>query len=146
MNWGYKILFLYTGFVLFVLVLVILAYRQDVALVTDDYYQKELKYQEEIDRLRNARSLKEPLSIEYKPTEKRVYFIFPAAQTGKITGEIQFMRPSDPRKDVNFEVRLREDLVQVISTGGMQKGYWKLKIYWEQSGVKYLEEKDIILQ
>ena len=40
MNWGHKILFLYIGFVLLVLIMVFLAYRQDVPLVSDDYYQR----------------------------------------------------------------------------------------------------------
>ena len=146
MSWGYKILFLYAGFVLLVLFMVFLSYRHDVPLVTDDYYRQELKYQEEINKLTNARSLPDPISIEYHVNEQTLVINFPSEHTGKLTGTILFQRPSDLKLDTSFPVKTDEKLVQRITTGGMQKGYWKLKVYWEHSGIQYLEEKDIILQ
>ena len=65
MNWGHKILFLYLGFVILVMVMVFMAYRQDVPLVSDDYYEKELKYQDDIDQFKNAALLAEPIYIKY---------------------------------------------------------------------------------
>ena len=146
MSWGYKILFLYTGFVLLVLFMVFLAYRQDVPLVFDDYYKQELKYQEEIDKLKNARSLPVPISIEYLADDRALRIHFPAGQPGSLTGTIQLMRPSDPKMDTSFPVRADDHMIQRVSLGGMQNGFWKLKVYWENDYKQFLEEKDLIIQ
>jgi hypothetical protein len=146
MSWGYKIFLLYSGFVILTLVMVFLAYRQDVPLVADDYYDQELKYQEEINKLTNARSLPHPVSIEYSISDQALVIIFPAEHTGALSGTIRFQRPSDPRLDTGYPVKTDGNLMQKISTRGMQKGYYKLKVYWDHSGVHYLEEKDIIIQ
>ncbi len=146
MNWSYKILLLFSGFVLLVLTMVFLSYRQEVPLVSEDYYQQELNYQNEIDMLRNARSLDDHLVIETVDAENSLVIRYPEGQAGRISGKIIFMRPSNPDLDTNFAVKADDSLVQSIRTGGMQKGLWKIKIYWEQGNRKFLEEKDIIIQ
>jgi hypothetical protein len=146
MNWGLKIIILYTGFILLVLVLVILSYRQDLHLVVKDYYQREVNYQEEIEMLRNARSIPDELWIEYQHDEKMLVIHYPSHQHGKLTGNIEMIRPSDASMDTGFTVKTNEDNVQSIRTGSLKKGLWKIKIYWELNNRKYLEEKDIILQ
>ena len=145
LNWGHKILFLYLGFVVLVLVMVIMAYRHDVPLVSDDYYEKELKYQDDIDELKNAALLTDPLSVQYRADEHVLLINYPKDHTGRISGSIQFMRPSDPKLDIDFQVNAGEDHSQNISTASLKKGLWKLKIYWENAGRKYLEEQDLIL-
>jgi hypothetical protein len=146
MSWGYKILLLYSGFVILTLIMVFLAYRQDIPLVADDYYDQELKYQEEINKLTNARSLPHQVSIEYDSREQFLKITYPLEQKGVIQGTIRLQRPSDPKLDTSFPVKSDEMHIQKISTVGLQKGYWKLKLYWENSNIQYLEEKDIILQ
>lgn len=146
MNWGYKILLLYSGFILMTLVMVFLAYRQDTPLVSKDYYEKELRYQEDIDEMKNARELPDPIRIEYLPSEEILEIRYPQSNTGQIKGNIQLMRPSDPLQDTGFEVKAGDNRQQRISTASMARGLWKLRIGWENSGKKYLEEKDLILQ
>ena len=65
MNWGWKIFLMTAGFVLFILFMVFRAMQQDFHLVYEDYYDKEIKYQGEIDNIKNARNLKDGLKIEY---------------------------------------------------------------------------------
>ncbi len=138
-------MFLYIGFVLLMLTMVFMAYQHDVPLVSDDYYEKELKFQDDIDELKNAQALKNPISVEYNVNQKLVTINFPRENTGRITGNIQFMRPSDPKQDSNFEINLNDRHAQEISTVAMSKGLWKFKILWENGGKKYLEEQDLIL-
>ena len=145
MSWGYKILFLYLGFVALTLIMVFMAYRQDVPLVADDYYEKELKYQQEIDRLKNAALLPDPVRIQYDAGRHLLSIQFPVEQSGHVTGTIQLMRPSDPELDTEFTVNAGIEHRQEISTASLKNGLWKLKIYWENADKKYLEEQDLIL-
>ena len=146
MNWGYKILLLFSGFVIMILFMVFLAYRQDVPLVAEDYYRMELKYQEEIDMLKNARSLNDPVVIGISPEQNILVIRYPESQSGPIAGTIRLMRPSDPSLDTEFLVKTGENHLQEIHIGSLKKGFWKIKIFWMNGGDKFLEEKDIIIQ
>jgi hypothetical protein len=146
MNWGYKILLLFSGFVIMILFMVFLAYRQDVPLVAEDYYRMELNYQEEINMLKNARSLDDPVIVEFTPEQNIMVIRYPESQSGPFTGRIRLMRPSDPALDTEFSVKTGENHVQEIRIGSLRKGFWKLKIFWMHGSEQFLEDKDIIIQ
>ena len=44
MSWGYKIMFLYLGFVAMILTLVVMSMQQDIHLVSENYYEKEQNF------------------------------------------------------------------------------------------------------
>ncbi len=48
-NWGTKLAFFAILFMVFVVSMVVVISRQDMPLVEDDYYEKGLNYQKEID-------------------------------------------------------------------------------------------------
>ena len=62
-NWGYKIVLVYCVFVAGILYLVVQSSRQQMDLVTDDYYAQEIKYQEKIDQSKRASALSEPIRL-----------------------------------------------------------------------------------
>jgi hypothetical protein len=54
MNWGYKIAITFILFGALIIFMVVKSFQQNIDLVTDDYYQEELKYQQQIDKLENT--------------------------------------------------------------------------------------------
>lgn len=97
-NWGTGIFVTYTVFVIIVVIHVIFFMNQKVELVTDNYYEKELKYQEQIDKINNTNSLKDELKLEQDA--KSIRLLFPGLYTnGILKGEIYFYKPSDSGKD-----------------------------------------------
>jgi hypothetical protein len=54
LSWGYKIMFVYIAFVAGMGFLVFKASSQKFDLVTKDYYDQELKYQQVIDQAANS--------------------------------------------------------------------------------------------
>lgn len=146
MNWGWKIFLVFLAFVGFVLFMVFSAVMQDFHLVADNYYEKEIKYQGEMDMIRNARSLNERLDINYLPSEQSVVLTYPAEQKDAIQGKVYFFRPSDSRDDKEFIIRPDEKGVQVISVKSLKKGLWQVKINWSYGSTDYQEEKNLTLQ
>jgi hypothetical protein len=146
MNWGWKIFFVFLAFVGFILFLVFKALNQDFYLVADNYYEKEIKYQGEMEMIRNAKSLKDRLNIEYRPAEQSVVLIYPAEQKGAIKGKLYFFRPSDSRDDQEFIIRPDKKGIQVISVKSLKKGLWQVKIHWSYGATEYQEEKNLTLQ
>ncbi len=54
MGWGWRITILYSSFVVFMIGMAVMAFRQDFDLVSDDYYEEEIAYQGRIDQMTNA--------------------------------------------------------------------------------------------
>jgi hypothetical protein len=146
MNWGWKIFLVFLGFVGFILFMVFSALNQEFHLVADNYYEKEIRYQGEIEMIRNARTLEEQVNIEYKPDNQTVVITYPGDQKDAIRGMISFFRPSDSQDDQVFTIDPDEKGMQSISVKSLRKGLWQVKINWTYGPTEYQEEKNLTLQ
>jgi hypothetical protein len=145
MNFGHKIGIFYGLFVVFMLTLVTLCIKQkDISLVSNDYYKKEIAYQDEIEKQQNAGQLVTPVRINYAGEKQQVTVSFPVEQKDA-TGKVQFYRPSDAKKDFTVDLNLNERATQEISVDQLTKGLWVIKIEWEKAGKAYLKEEKIVL-
>ena len=138
MNWGYKITGLYTGFVLMILTLVTMSMKQDVDLVTPDYYKQEIEFQEKIDKISRMNQLKQ--KPEWKIIPGTVEITFPKEQAHDIKGSIYFYRPSDKSLDRQFEIKPDQGGKQMINTQNFAGGLYKLEIDWESGEWTYFRE------
>jgi hypothetical protein len=143
LNWGFGIFVLYTGFVLFILFMVFRSSQEKVDLVTEDYYQKELEYQEIINFKANAENLEEGLT--YKIEKNEIDFIFPEQQKS-ISGNIQIYRPSNDSFDQFFEIKLDDQNQMKVNLGNTPMGLYKMMIKWNNNSIGYYVEKDIYLK
>src|SRR5664279_4484108 len=100
MNWGYKIVVVYVIFVTGMLFLVYKSSTQNIELVTEDYYAKELVYQQKIDAVKRAGLLSAPVNIKFINHELTIYFPKDFASK-KIAGDVTLYCPSDEKKDMN---------------------------------------------
>ncbi|MCG6915274.1 FixH family protein, partial [bacterium BMS3Abin03] len=64
-NWGTGIFISYSVFMLLTIITAVYFMNQDVSLVTDDYYQQELKYQDQIDKIERTNALSEKPAIDF---------------------------------------------------------------------------------
>jgi hypothetical protein len=143
MNWGHKITILFSGFVALIVFMVISAFRQDIDLVSEDYYEKEIKYQEQIEKLENADNVKDEISFIQKGDELILAFKNPINNE---SGTIVFFRPSDPKKDLKEILTLNKNHEQYFEREKFIPGYYKIQIDWVAKGKKYYVEKDIFIQ
>ena len=143
LNWGFGIFVLYTGFVLFILFMVFRSSQEKVDLVTEDYYQKELEYQEIINFKANAENLEKGLT--YKIEKNEIDFIFPEQQNS-ISGNIQIYRPSNDSFDQFFEIKLDDQNQMKVNLGRTPMGLYKMMIKWKNNSIGYYVEKDIYLK
>jgi hypothetical protein len=112
MSWGKGIVIAFIAFALFIGALVTVCVRQDINLVSKNYYAEELMYQEQIDRLNNAAALTERPSIVIRAGNLEVWFEgFEKFEEG----ELVLTRPSDPRYDAKFTVNAGSDPVSIRS-------------------------------
>ncbi|HEU5167475.1 MAG TPA: FixH family protein [Chitinophagaceae bacterium] len=141
LSWGYKIMFVYIAFVVGMGFLVFKASSQKFDLVTKDYYEQELKYQQVIDQSSNASKLSMPVIIEKKEGELKISFPDEMKNKKKLV-DFYLYYAADAKKDFRKSFELNEnELIQPLPTG--MKGMYELKLSWEAEGVKYYFEKKL---
>ncbi len=144
-TWGTGIFLVIVIFLLAVVAFFIYMSNLDINLVEDNYYEKELMYQQKIDKMKNAGALSEKVSI--KAEQEAVVISFPKLfHPESCTGAILFYRPSDPAKDFSVPLQLNDSLLQVIGTGHLDPGKWTIKIDWTSEGTGYYVEQGIFLE
>ncbi len=146
MNWGIRIIILLGAFITLVLFMVSRAMKEEFHLVAENYYEREVKYQEEIDKINNARSLTQPIAINYRAGENMVYIAFPDNQKRHVEGIVYFFRPSDSSLDREFEADPDDTGLQKVDVKNFEKGLWQVKISWRYGRQEFQEEKNIIIQ
>lgn len=144
-SWGIKIALTYILFVLGVLIMVVIFMNQDVNLVADDYYAKELSYQQQIDKENRTSELTEQASVRQE--QNRLIVNFPAEfRDYRIEGKINFYRPSESRMDFSVDISRDAEGRQIIPRNNIAKGLWKIKIDWSANGSSFYNESTILLE
>lgn len=143
MNWGTKILIVYVAFVLGIVFMVVKSSMQNTDLVTTNYYEKELKYQDKIDEIKRVSALSE--SLQYVIKGNSLILTFPKDFAGKkLTGEVVLYCPSDEKKDIKQRFSILNEAVQILIPAN-SKGLYELHLSWMDEGVTYYFEKKIFI-
>lgn len=144
MSWGYKILSVYILFVVGIMVMVFKSSMQNTDLVTPDYYEKELKYQQTIDE--SARTGKLSAKVEVTTTDSEIRIQLPPEMNElDVKATVLLYCPSDKRKDIKKDMAIKgATLVLPINTE--TKGAFDLKINWQAGGTTYYHEQKLFLQ
>tara|TARA_Y100001972_G_scaffold129055_1_gene193797 strand:+ start:1130 stop:1567 length:438 start_codon:yes stop_codon:yes gene_type:complete len=142
-NWGTKIALSFFLFGVFILYMVVQAFRQDFDLVTENYYQEELQYQERIQEKANLLRSGDEIIIESNVGD--VLFKFPESFSDA-EGTIYFYHPSRKLFDKTFQVDLNDQNQQSINRDELVRGRYKVKVSWQVGGLSYFQEKELYLQ
>lgn len=141
LSWGYKIAFVYIGFVAFIGILVFKASNQKFDLVTKDYYEQELKYQQVIDQAANTSKLSAPIIVERSKKELKISFPDEMKNKKKYV-DFYLYHAADAKKDFRRSFQLDgNELTQALPAG--MNGMYELKLSWETEGVKYYFEQKL---
>ena len=141
MDWGKGILLTIIGFVALIMTLVVISVRMDgIELVTENYYQAEINYQDRIDQESLALRLDRTV-ITYHSMDKNLLLDLPSGTNGKL----QLFRPSDATLDREITVMALDSNLTSVSLKDLKSGYWKVQLSWIEAGKNYYEEKKITL-
>jgi nitrogen fixation protein FixH len=144
--WPYAVIAFFTVFVSCVVSFGVWAVRQRVDLVGADYYEREVRFQQQIDSEARTKALGEPVGIAYDATANRVVVALPAGAASRdVVGKIQLYRPSDSTLD--RELALAPDAAgrQSVDTSELREGRWKIRVNWTASGSAYTAEQTVLV-
>ncbi|WP_299247206.1 FixH family protein [uncultured Lacinutrix sp.] len=143
-NWGNSLVVVMAAFMSFILYFVYLmstteSFSHD--LVTEDYYAKEMLYQDEIDAETNTNNLAE--RFVSKRTDNGWLLVFPEElELSKIKGKVFLYRPSNETLDFNLELNLTSSHL-LIPDNKMLGGRWNITIDFMYEGTPYLYKEQI---
>ncbi len=141
MDWGKGILLTIIAFVAFIMTLVVISVRQDdIHLVTENYYEKELKYQDQIDRETSAAGLDREVLV-FDAVSKSMVLDLPVGAKG----DLKLFRPSDERLDQELSLDILQEGKTTVPLEKLKAGYWKVQLTWTENGVDFYQEKKISL-
>ncbi len=144
MNWGYKILIGFSTFVIGMLCMVGIAMNQTNEMMDDNYYEKELQFQDKIDASKNLFAIDEKLSIT--DSGNVLILQLPAATVASNTiGTLECLRPSDQKKDVNLKIQLDNNGQQILPKTLFINGIYQLRINWVTNGKSYFHQQALTI-
>ena len=142
MNWGKWIIVSFILFAIFIGTLVVVCVRQDVSLVSKNYYADELDYQQQIERINNtARLDKKP---EIRVVRGAIEVQFNQFDVLK-HGEIKLVRPSDMRFDKLFTLQTSVETSQQFDVSTLPGGMYRFKMKWLMNDKEYYFEDVVTL-
>lgn len=143
-NWGTGIFIFLVIFFIAIFSFVYFAFMQEVDLVEDDYYPRELTYEQQIEKRQNLKQLGEEIRIIQN--NKMLTLNFPASQNlEKIEGEILIYRPSDSKADLKYKIKIDSLNTQTIIADKLLNGKYIVKVDWSYQNKKFFQELIIIL-
>ncbi|MFD2892716.1 FixH family protein [Flavobacterium chuncheonense] len=143
-NWGTAIVIAFGLFITFILYFVFKVQtnpKYDNELVTQDYYQQEMKVQGNIERASNANALADKVKIT--KTTEGLQVTFPTAFIPKnIKGKVFLYRPSNQKLDFDMPISLSDSYL-LIPKSNLVGGLWDITIEWEYDGTSYRNKEAI---
>jgi hypothetical protein len=141
LSWGYKILFVYLFFITGIVFLVFKASSEKFDLVTKDYYNQELKYQQVINHAANASALSAPVKIEKSAMELKIIFPAEMKEKEKLV-DFYLYCPADAKRDFRKSLTLKENEMTQPLPAGMS-GLYEIKLSWTSDATNYYHEEKI---
>jgi len=145
MNWGYKIFVAFLLFGLFLSVLIYRTFQSKVQLVAPDYYQQELEYQDQIDKVNNEQSLTKSANIVLDRDQGKLLVEFP--ENHLVTeATVSLYRPSDATLDRSWKFSPDGDGTYGFDINGYASGLWEVHLEWKEGTKSYLKRQNVFLK
>ncbi|MBK9722765.1 MAG: FixH family protein [Saprospiraceae bacterium] len=137
MSWGYKIVCVYSVFVLMIGYFLYVAFQQNNELIEDHYYEKELQYQSVITGSQNLYALDQSLNILV--LDQKIQLNLPSSSFSVDTWvQIEFLKLSNEQKDVRLKVQPDSTGTIHIDRSLLSIGIYQLRLKWTHQGVPYV--------
>lgn len=142
--WGITItLILFGGFFVG---FAIWTFQSDVELVYDNYYAKDVVFEQQIRRVERTDALPVKPVIKYEHARQTLDVYFPSAMEHQAqVGTVLLFRPSDLHKDRQFDLNLVGDSLQTISVPNLLPGLWRIKLSWTSQDLEYYLEEMLVV-
>jgi len=143
-NWGTGIVVFLAVFLLAAAAFIVFAFRQDVNLVHEEYYEKGVDYSAQMEVEKRSKEFRESV-IQSEDSDFLVLEIEESLFSRIDSGNVLLYRPSNSEKDIEFPLNIQKRVIKVPKEN-LIKGRYILKVYWYSEGLKYEVDKALNIQ
>jgi len=140
MNWGRGIILamgLFMGFILFLVVNIML---HTVDLESEDYYKKEINYEQEITAMKNLNAVNSRIGV----SSNSEFVVFQLPEKPEISEvEICFFRPNNTKLDKLFQVHGTK--TYLVPKTALEKGIYSIQLHFKHNQKPCLQKEEIII-
>lgn len=115
-------------FMLLILGMVTIAMWQNIELESEDYYARELVYEEQLEKFRNAKEQGWLPVWTVQPRCLSLQFISP------VTASVKWIRPSALSQDFSSTFQTDSTGKLEICDARLVSGMWRAELNWSQAG------------
>jgi hypothetical protein len=120
--------------------------RHPADLVTADYYEQELRYQGQINRMHPSGPGPQLAAVAYDAAKQRITISLPPGQLqAHVTGNIQLYRPSATDLDRMITFEPNEAGIQTIDASQLIPGLWKVRVSWAVNNQEYFVDQKLVI-
>jgi hypothetical protein len=140
MNWGRRIVIGMGLFMTFITVLVVILMSQNVDLESEDYYQREINYEQELNAMRNADKQAKQIKIGLSGD----YVVVQVPDSVEFTNvSVYLRRPNNSKDDQFFKLNNSKNLL--IPMSKLHKGNYGVEISYYVGDKPCLQKDNLIL-
>ncbi len=140
MNWGKGIVIGMVLFMSFIIFLVVNLMMHKVDLESEDYYKREMIYEQEITAVKNS----EALSEKVKLLQQENFVVVQVPDKADLNSiEVRFLRPDDQKLDKTFKVVGTKSYL--IQKEELSKGKYNIEISYTADSKVCLQKEEIYI-
>jgi len=144
--WPYGIILFFVLLICALAGVVAIAATHRESMVSENYYEQELKFQSQIDSAARAQKCGARLELETGSGAGQLMVRLPAEQVARhCSGVIELYRPASPALDRAFPLALGADGSQAVDVSKLAAGLWVVRVKWTAGGADYYLEQKITL-
>jgi nitrogen fixation protein FixH len=138
-----------TGFfivaIIFIVTFIAWAVRQREDLVAADYYEREVRYQAQLDSMNRSQAVAAKTVVTFEQKQQAIVISLREAKASDATGSIHLYRPSDARLDRELPLTLNDDGTQRLDAKQLRDGLWRVRVKWNVTGQEYFLDQPVIV-
>jgi len=140
-------LFIFFGILIASLIgFVVLCLRHPDHLVSGDYYEQEIAYQQRLEQMNRTAPLRSKVRVIFDAKTESIQISLPEDHAGEqIVGTILLYRPSTSHLDLPLPLQVDGKGFQKIEAPDLAPGLWSVRIQWKVSGLDYYFDERIVV-
>lgn len=146
MNWGKGIILSFVLFIAVIFTMVYISVNTEFSLVADNYYEQEINYDDQLERIRNFNALVEKPNFDFDRNKGLISLSFaPDLAQAVKDGSVVFFRASGAKHDKELPLLLNDVHQFAVSSNTLLKGAWTLQLSWTDGLKEYYHEIKFVI-
>jgi hypothetical protein len=144
--WPISIICFFTVAIIGCVTFVAFCSRHPADLISANYYEDEVKYQGQIDRLQHTQEHAPAASVQYDKQTRSITVSVPAEMaSARPSGQIQLYRPSALNLDRTIKLELTAQGLQTIDAANLLPGLWKVRVSWTVADRQFFMDQKVVI-